>query len=32
MVWDNGSGSIYFRNPAGNRVESITGGKWPVED
>ena len=32
MVWDNGSGSIYFRDPAGNLVEFITKGNWPVED
>jgi hypothetical protein len=32
MVWDNGSESIYFRNPAGNFVEFITEGNWPVED
>ena len=32
MVWDNGSGSIYFRDPAGNHAELITEGKWPVED
>jgi catechol-2,3-dioxygenase len=24
MVWDNGSRSIYFRDPAGNFVELIT--------
>jgi len=32
MVWDNGSGSIYFRDPAGNLVEFVTKGNWPVED
>ncbi len=32
MVWGNGSGSIYFRDPAGNLVEFITKGNWPVED
>jgi catechol 2,3-dioxygenase-like lactoylglutathione lyase family enzyme len=32
MVWDSGSGSIYFRDPAGNLVEFITEGHWPVED
>jgi catechol 2,3-dioxygenase-like lactoylglutathione lyase family enzyme len=31
-VWDNGSGSIYFRDPAGNLVEFITKGNWPVKD
>jgi hypothetical protein len=32
MVWHNGTGSVYFRNPAGNLIELITEGKWPVED
>ena len=32
MVWDNGSGLIYFRDPAGNLVEFITEGNWAVED
>jgi len=32
IVWGNGSGSIYFRDPAGNLVEFITKGNWPVED
>ena len=32
MVWDNVSGSIYFRDPAGNLVEFVTEGNWPVED
>jgi catechol 2,3-dioxygenase-like lactoylglutathione lyase family enzyme len=32
MAWDNGSGSIYFRDPAGNLVEFVTKGNWPVED
>ncbi|CAN5544199.1 hypothetical protein BH18THE2_BH18THE2_24200 [soil metagenome] len=31
MVGDNGRGSIYFRNPAGNLVEFITEGTWPVD-
>jgi len=26
MVWGNGSGSIYFRDPAGNLVEFVTKG------
>lgn len=32
--WDNKEGgkSIYFRDPAGNLVEFITKGNWPVED
>jgi catechol 2,3-dioxygenase-like lactoylglutathione lyase family enzyme len=32
IAWGNGSGSIYFRDPAGNLVEFITNGNWPVED
>jgi catechol-2,3-dioxygenase len=32
IAWGNGSGSIYFRDPAGNLVEFITKGNWPVED
>jgi catechol-2,3-dioxygenase len=32
IVWGNGSESIYFRDPAGNLVEFITKGNWPVED
>jgi catechol-2,3-dioxygenase len=33
MDWDKeGSKSIYFRDPAGNLVEFITKGNWPVED
>jgi catechol 2,3-dioxygenase-like lactoylglutathione lyase family enzyme len=32
MAWDNGSGSIYFRDPTGNLVEFVTKGNWPVED
>ena len=32
IVWGNGSGSIYFRDPAGNLVEFVTKGNWPVED
>jgi hypothetical protein len=32
MVWDNGTGSIYFRDPAGNLVELKTEGNWPVVD
>ena len=32
IVWGNGSGSIYLRDPAGNLVEFITKGNWPVED
>jgi catechol 2,3-dioxygenase-like lactoylglutathione lyase family enzyme len=32
IIWDNGSGSIYFRDPIGNLVEFVTKGNWPVED
>jgi catechol-2,3-dioxygenase len=32
IVWGNGSGSIYFRDPSGNLVEFVTKGNWPVED
>ena len=32
IVWGNRNGSIYFRDPAGNLVEFITKGNWPVED
>jgi hypothetical protein len=29
---DKESKSLYFREPAGNLVEVITKGEWPVED
>jgi catechol-2,3-dioxygenase len=29
--WDGKTKSIYFRDPAGNLVELITSGGWPVE-
>jgi catechol-2,3-dioxygenase len=29
--WNNHAKSIYFRDPAGNLVELITPGGWPVE-
>ena len=29
---DRESKSLYFRDPAGNLVEVITKGEWPVED
>lgn len=29
--WNNDAKSIYFRDPAGNLVELITPGGWPVE-
>jgi catechol 2,3-dioxygenase-like lactoylglutathione lyase family enzyme len=30
VTWDKGTNSIYFRDPAGNLVEIITPGSWPV--
>jgi catechol-2,3-dioxygenase len=32
IVWGKESGSIYFRDPAGNLIEFIIKGNWPVED
>ena len=33
LTWGNDTlKSIYFRDPAGNLVEFITKGNWPVED
>jgi hypothetical protein len=32
IIWDNRSGSIYFRDPVGNLVEFVTKGNWSVED
>jgi catechol-2,3-dioxygenase len=29
--WENEAKSLYFRDPAGNLVELITPGEWPVE-
>jgi catechol-2,3-dioxygenase len=29
--WENEAKSLYFRDPAGNLVEFITPGEWPVE-
>jgi catechol-2,3-dioxygenase len=29
--WKNNSKSLYFRDPAGNLIELITPGGWPVE-
>jgi catechol 2,3-dioxygenase-like lactoylglutathione lyase family enzyme len=31
VKWSNNTKSIYFRDPAGNLVELITPGGWPVE-
>ncbi|MER3408122.1 MAG: glyoxalase/bleomycin resistance/extradiol dioxygenase family protein [Nitrososphaera sp.] len=30
--WKEKSKSLYFRDPAGNLVELITPGEWPVDD
>lgn len=32
VIWEKGTNSIYFRDPAGNLVEIITQGSWPVEN
>lgn len=32
MSWGSGGKSIYFRDPAGNLVEIVTKGQWPVEN
>jgi catechol-2,3-dioxygenase len=32
ITWDKGSNSIYFRDPAGNLVEIISPGSWPVDN
>lgn len=32
MSWGSGGKSIYFRDPAGNLLEIVTKGQWPVED
>ena len=31
VVWQKGTNSMYFRDPAGNLVEIITQGSWPVD-
>jgi catechol 2,3-dioxygenase-like lactoylglutathione lyase family enzyme len=31
VTWEKGTNSIYFRDPAGNLVEIITPGSWPVD-
>lgn len=30
--WKEKSRSLYFRDPAGNLVELITPGEWPVDN
>jgi catechol 2,3-dioxygenase-like lactoylglutathione lyase family enzyme len=32
VVWQKGTSSLYFRDPAGNLVEIITPGSWPVDN
>ena len=32
VVWEKGTNSVYFRDPAGNLVEIITQGSWPVDN
>ena len=32
VVWEKGTNSVYFRDPAGNLVEIITRGSWPVDN
>jgi catechol-2,3-dioxygenase len=32
LAWGSEARSIYFRDPAGNLVEFITKGNWPLED
>jgi hypothetical protein len=31
VSWKDSARSLYFRDPAGNLVELITPGEWPVE-
>ncbi|MDQ3836115.1 MAG: VOC family protein [Thermoproteota archaeon] len=31
VIWNGNTRSLYFRDPAGNLVELITPGEWPVE-
>lgn len=31
LDWSGRARSLYFRDPAGNLVELITPGEWPVE-
>jgi catechol-2,3-dioxygenase len=32
VIWEKGTNSIYFRDPAGNLVEIITQDYWPVDN
>jgi catechol-2,3-dioxygenase len=32
VIWEKGTNSIYFREPAGNLVEIITQDSWPVDN
>jgi catechol-2,3-dioxygenase len=32
VIWEKGTNSIYFRDPAGNLVEIITQDSWPVDN
>lgn len=32
VAWEKGTNSNYFRGPAGNLVEIITPGSWPVNN
>ena len=32
VTWQKDANSIYFRDPAGNLVEIITPGSWPVDN
>jgi catechol-2,3-dioxygenase len=32
VTWEKGTNSIYFRDPAGNLVEIITPGSWPIDN
>ena len=32
VTWDKGTNSMYFRDPAGNLVEIITHGSWPIDN
>lgn len=32
VTWEKGTNSMYFRDPAGNLVEIITHGSWPIDN